>query len=171
MNASFQPIQHLPWSEFPAECLWYLVPMCIFHLAVFIVGCLILIASSQRSQRSTLKCRVARFGLFVALFLFVGSLFNGLWSCLIYVRFYHSSDYVFGFIPFLPLTRGWLEMRDDSGQLISNIPLHLHLFWLLFTAGTWGVTVLSYRLLLRKRPLNAAMDPTALGNVGSAAQL
>ena len=153
MIDSFHPVP-IPWSNFPAECLWYLVPMSVFHLAAFVVGCIVL-AVLARWQPGTFRRRVGRFGLFMILFLLVGSFFNGLWSCLIYGRFYSSSDYVFGFIPFWPLYKQWVEMPDRHGHLMS-VPLSLHILWFLFTAGTWGITVILYRLICRRQPPNRA---------------
>jgi len=151
--------QPIPWSQFPTECLFYLVPMSVFHFVVFIVGCVVLMAFARKPV-GTLMRRIRRFGLFVILLLLVGTLFNGLWSCLIYGRFYSSSDYVFGFIPFWPLYQQWVEIPDGHGQLMS-VPLSLHIFWFLFTAGTWSITVILYRLICRRQPPNTALEPTA----------
>jgi hypothetical protein len=153
MSASLDPTP-IPWSDFPTECLLYLATMSILHLAIFMVGCLILVTFALlRKRRDTLKRRIGHFGAFIALFLLVGSCFNGLWSCLVYGRFYTSADYVFGFIPFLPLTKSWVEMYDDQGQLM-RVPFQLHVIWLLFAAGTWSVTVILYRLVCRRSPPN-----------------
>jgi hypothetical protein len=155
MSTSYQS---LPWSQFPTECLFYLVPMSVFHLVVFIVGCAGLVAFA-RKPTGTLMRRIRRFGLFMILLLFAGAFFNGLWSCLIYGRFYDSSDYVFGFIPFCPLYRQWVEIPNGQGHLMS-VPLSLHIFWFLFTVGTWSVTVILYRLICRRQPPNTALEPT-----------
>ncbi|MCX5906530.1 MAG: sugar nucleotide-binding protein, partial [Deltaproteobacteria bacterium] len=68
--------------------------MGILHLAIFLVGCLGLAALALR-QRGTFLKRVGRFGFFMGLLLVIGSLLNGLWSCVIWGRLYFSTDYVF----------------------------------------------------------------------------
>jgi len=117
MDATFDP-RPIPWNEFPAECLWYLVPMSVVHLVVFIVVCSLLAILSWRQANKMFR-RIGRFGLFMILLLLVGALFNGFWSCTVYGRFYRSSDYVFGFIPFWPLTDIWVESRDAQGHLLE----------------------------------------------------
>jgi hypothetical protein len=151
MSDSFHPVP-IAWSDFPAECLCYLVPMSVVHLAAFVVGCIVL-AVMARWQPGTFARRVGRFGLFMISFLLVGSVFNGLWSCLIYERFYDSANYVFGFIPFWPLTKNWVEMYDGHGQLL-DVTLGLHFFWCLFAAATWILSMILYRLVRRHLPPN-----------------
>jgi hypothetical protein len=163
MSASLHPTP-IPWSDFPAECLCYLVPMSILHLAIFSFGCFMLITLALLgNRRDTLKRRIGHLGVFIALFLLVGSCFNGLWSCLVYGRFYTSADYVFGFIPFWPLTKYWVEMYDDRGQLMS-VPFQMQVIWFLFAAGTWSVTLILYRLVCRRSPPNQSPEPTAVGS-------
>jgi hypothetical protein len=140
--------------------------MSVLHLAVFIVGCFGLVAFA-RKPAGTLMRRIRRFGLFMILLLSAGALFNGFWSCLIYGRLYHSSDYLFGFIPFWPLWQQWVEIPDGQGQLMS-VPLTLHIFWFLFTAGTWSFTVIVYRLICRRQPPNKSLEPTADSALSSA---
>jgi hypothetical protein len=140
----------IPWSEFPAECLWYLRATSALHLVAFGVGAMVSAFLFQKQPGHFLR-RICRLTVFLAVFLVVGALFNGLWSCLIYGRFYHSSDYLCGFIPFWPFTKYWMEMRDSDGQLME-VPLKMDFFWLLFTASTWGVTILLYRLFAPLSP-------------------
>jgi len=144
------------------ECFWYLLPMSVLHLAVFVVGCIILIFL-PRKQPGTFKRRIRRFGLFMVLFLFVGSFFNGLWSCLIWDRLYDSTDYVFDFIPFFPITQGMIDrpFGNERGQLLGVSLFQLQLVWLLFAVGTWGVTIFLYRLVRRKQPANKSLQATA----------
>jgi hypothetical protein len=144
----------IPWAEFPAECLWYLVPMSVLHLAVFAVGCLTAVMVS-RGRPGKLRRRIGRFALFIGLLLIVGSLFNGLWSCLVYNRLYHSTDHIFDFIPFWPIS--WIAVDtpwgDGHGQLFTPLFV-LNFVWLVFAVGTWAVTAFLYQILRRRLPPN-----------------
>jgi hypothetical protein len=125
--------------------------MSLFHLAAFVIGCgVLLVVTPNRREAGVLKRRMARLALFIALFLIVGSLLNGLWSCLIYGNFYGSADYVFGFVPFWPPTDSFIETRDAGGNF-TGVSFAVQIAWLIFSAATWAVAVLIYRLILRKR--------------------
>lgn len=140
----------IPWSEFPTECLWYIVVAILPHLVAFGLGWTILAFLPAR-QPSQFWRQLSRLGLFLAVFLVVGSLFNGLWSCLVWGRYYESSDYVCGFLPFWPPTEAWFEpLPRDDGTPASFTQLQL--FWLLFTVATWGLTILVYRFVVRRAP-------------------
>lgn len=138
--------------------------MGVLHLIVFVGVCLVFAALAIR-QRGTFLRRVGRFGLFVGLLLIVGSLANGLWSCLVWGRFYFSTDYVFDFSPFWPITQRVIDapFGDMRGQLFGVSLFQLQLIWLLFAAGTWTVTILLYRLICRRPPANHALQPTPDG--------
>lgn len=150
-----RPFHPHPWSEFPAECLLYFALMGLVHLAIFVIGCLVLAALAIR-QRGTFLRRVRRFGLFIGLLLVVGSISNGLWSCLIWGRLYFSTDYVFDFSPFWPITQGLIDapFGDMRGQLLGVSLFQLQLVWLLFAAGTWTATILLYRLICKRPSAN-----------------
>jgi hypothetical protein len=148
------PLNPIPWGTFPGECLWYLVPMSVFHLGVFIFGAILLAIFSTKQPGLILK-RIGRFGLFLILFLLVSSISNGLWTCLVYNQLYHSTDYIFDFIPFWPVT--WITVDtpwgDGHGKLF--VPLYqLRLVWFAFAAGTWATTIALYRVLrrLKRKP-------------------
>ena len=145
-----------PWKEFPFECLWYLLPMGVVHLVIFVVGCVILAALAFKHRGTFLK-QVARFGFFLALLLVVGSLFNGLWSCLVWGRFYHHPDYVFDFSPFWPITQMRIDtpnFGDRRGELIGVSLFQLNLIWLIFALGTWGISAFLFRKLLKGKQLS-----------------
>jgi hypothetical protein len=151
MTSTLQPHS---WSAFPGECLLYLTLMGVLHLAIFLVGCLVLGVLAIR-QRGTFLRRVGRFGLYMGLLLILGSIFNGVWSCAIWGRLYFSTDYVFDFSPFWPITQKVIEapFGDARGELFGVSLFQLQLVWLLFASGTWAVTTLLYRLV-GKRPLS-----------------
>lgn len=144
----------IPWTAFPAECLWYLLPMSALHLAAFAVSCLVAVRVSRR-QPGTSRRRIGRCALFIGLLLVVGSLFNGLWSCLIYNHLYHSTDHIFDFVPFWPIS--WIAVDtpwgDGHGQLFTSLFL-LKFVWLLFAVCTWAVTIFLYQIVRRRLPPN-----------------
>jgi hypothetical protein len=162
MNDSFHPVP-FPWSDFPAECLYYLVPMSVLHLVVFIVGCCVLLLPT-RKPHSTIKRRVDRFALFMVLFLLVASFFNGLWSCLVWDRLYDSTDYVFDFMPFWPITQSVIDAPwgDGRGRLLGVTLFQLQLVWFAFALSTWTVTFILFRFISRKLPPNQSPTPIAL---------
>ena len=112
MSAAFHPTP-IPWSQFPVECFWYLAPMSVVHLVAFLVGCIVLVLL-PRKQPGMLLRRIGRFGLFISLLLVVGSLFNGLWSCLVWERLYYSTDYLFDFVPFWPISQSMINRDRKS---------------------------------------------------------
>jgi len=158
----------IPWSDFPAECLWYLVPMSMLHLALFAVGCVVAVMVSWRPP-GTLRPRIGRFALFLGLLLVVGSLFNGLWSSLVFNRLYHSTDYIFDFVPFWPISSIAVDTPwgDGHGQLFISL-FRLKFVWLLFAVGTWAVTIFLYQIIRRRLPPNPSSEPTAVGSFRSA---
>ena len=120
--------------------------MAVLHCGVFIIGCLVLFFLS-RKKPDVLRKRVFNFGLFLLLFLIVGSLANGIWGCLIYNRLYHSVDYIFDFTPFWPVT---LNVDRPHVEGYGTTPGQLNAIWFTFAAFTWAVTVALYRLSHRK---------------------
>jgi hypothetical protein len=151
MNSNISIYPSIPLSSYFLECLWYFVPMSIFHLAVFLIGCLILWGVLQKKP-DKLRKQVGRFGLFLVLFLVMGSLVHGLWSCLIWNRFYHSSDYVFDFIPFVPVTTTVEAMRVDG---YGTSTIELNFIWFAFAAMTWIITVVLYRLITVRQKISS----------------
>jgi hypothetical protein len=135
----------------------YLTIMSVLHLAVFVVGSLLFMALAIR-QRGAFLRRVRRLGLFVGLLLVIGSLANGVWSCLVWGRLYFSTDYVFDFSPFWPVTQKLIDapFGDMRGQLLGVSLFQLQLVWFLFAAATWAVTILLYRLICKRPPANPA---------------
>ena len=147
------------WSEFPAECMYYFMLMGLLHLALFVVGCLALAALATR-HRGTFLRRASRLGLFLGLLLVIGSAANGLWSCLVWGRLYFSTDYVFDFSAFWPITQKTIDapFGDMRGQLLGVSLFQLQVVWLLFAAATWAATTLLYRLICRRPPANNPVE-------------
>ena len=168
MNTSFHP-SPIPWTHFPVECFWYVYPfMGVLHLVVLIVGCIIL-SVLPRQQPGARKRRIGRFWLFMALLLVVGAFFNGLWSCLIWDRLYDSTDYVFDFSPFWPITQSVIDapFGNERGQLLGVSLLQLQLVWFLFASGVWAVTILLYRII-RHRLSPDKTPPASVPRPGAA---
>jgi hypothetical protein len=161
MNTAWHP-NPIPWGEFPAEWLWYFVPMSVVHFAVFLLGFLVM-AVLLWNERGVLARRTRRLALFIGLLLISGSVFNGLWSCLIWDRLYDSTDYVFDFTPFWPITRSVIDTPwgGERGGLMGVSLFQLQLVWLLFAAATWGVTIFLYRLLQKRDRLTRVVEATA----------
>jgi hypothetical protein len=158
------------WSEFPTECLLYFALMGVLHLAAFLVGCLVLAALAIK-QRGTFLRRAGCLGLFLGLLLMVGSIFNGVWSCVIWGRLYFSTDYVFDFSPFWPITQSVIDapFGDMRGQLLGASLFQLQVVWLLFAAGTWTVSILLYRFIRRSPPAYTSAPRPLPGRVAQAA--
>ena len=156
MSPSIHPHE---WREFFVECLFYFVPFSVVHIIAFIVGSFVIAAFSWR-ERGILIARIRRFGLFLVLLLIVGSLFNGVWSCSVWGRFYYSTDYVLDFTPFWPITQRVIDMPfgDQRGQLFGVTLMQLNMVWLLFALGTYGVTVLLYRAVQHRRCFTHALN-------------
>lgn len=91
--------------------------------------------------------------MFLALLLVVGALVNGLWSCLIWGRLYWSTDYVFDFSPFWPITQSVIDAQFGNlrGALFGVTIRELQAVWLLFALVAWGATVGLCRLCGRSR--------------------
>jgi hypothetical protein len=149
VQAAFQPYP-IPWSEFPTEFCIYLVLTGILHLVAFAFSCIVLPVLAPPGR--LLKC-LGRLALFLVLLLLIGAVFNGLWSCLVWDRLYHSVDYTVDFMPFWPITQGVIDEHwgDYRGRLLGVSLFQLQLVWAVFAAGTWGVTVFLYRAICRGR--------------------
>lgn len=156
------------WSEFPTECLIYLSIMGALHLALFAAGCAVF-AVLTIWRRGTFLRRVRRFGLFLGLLLVTGSVANGFWSSLVWGRLYYSTDYVFDFSPFWPITQKLIDapFGDMRGQLLGVSLFQLQLVWMLFALATWTLTIVMFRLMCRRPPpaqSAIANGPSAVGS-------
>jgi hypothetical protein len=152
----------IPWNEFPFEFGIYFEFMGMLHLVLFAVGCLIFAMLAIR-QRGRFLRRVGRLGLFLGLLLLVVSVANGLWSCLVWGRLYYSTDYVFDFSAFWPITQSIIDapFGTERGRLFGVSLFQVQLVWLLFATGTWTVTILLYRFICKRPPANKSLQATA----------
>lgn len=139
------------WSEFIPECLWYLLPDGILHVAIFILSAVIFGIMWRCGVR-----RLPRFGtlaLFQAYLLLIAMIMNGFWSCTIWGRLYWSVDYVSDFSPFYPITSGvihysWSE--KITGGLNGISLMTLNGVWLVFSSLTWILAALLTRFTLKR---------------------
>jgi hypothetical protein len=138
--------------DFPLECLYYLIPMSIVHLVVFAIGCIALAFISERLHASYRQLCI-RWALFSVVFLITASIANGVWSYLIFGRLYFSTDYVFDFSPFWPITQRVIDARfgDQVGQLYGITLAQLQIIWFVFALLTWFVAGVIYSILRRFR--------------------
>ena len=130
----------------------YILFIGLWLLVVFVIGCLVLAVLAIK-QRGTFLKRVGRFGLFLGLFLIVASIFNGLWGSLVFGHLYYQDDYIPGdFLPFIPVMQTWMDsfVGFECWHLLGISLFQLQLVWFLFAAGTWGGTILLYRLIRRR---------------------
>lgn len=163
------------------ECAVYVCVMSFVHIPLLVL-CSLALALLPRKQPNLLTRRILRYGIFLALFLGVGSLFNGLWSCLVVDRLYSSADYFVDFMPFWPITQGVIDARfgNEHGKLLGVTLTQLQLVWFAFALGTWCATGVLYWLISRAldrkairttwaaRLLALIMVPCSLGMVAGA---
>ncbi len=151
MNTPFHPTP-ISWGYFPVECLCYLLPMGMLCFPIFVIGMAVL-AAWPCGEPGTLGRRIGRLALFFSVFLFVGSFFNGLWSCLVWDRLYDSTDYFIDFVPFWPITQSVIDApwaNDERGRLLGVSLFQLQIVWFVFAASTWVGTVSLYRWSSRR---------------------
>jgi hypothetical protein len=132
--------------------------MSVVHLLAFLLA-YVALAVVLHAKPRVLARRTRQIALFIGLLLLAGSLGNGLWSCLVWDRLYDSTDYVFDFTPFWPITRRVIDAPwgDERGRLLGVSMFQLQLIWFFFAAGTWGSAAVVYRLVRKEdRPTSVA---------------
>jgi hypothetical protein len=161
------PMERYGLGSYLSECLVYFKVMIILHFCAFFVGCLVLLLLNKRSLRDSVE-RVIRLGLFIGLLLIVSSLFNGLWSCLIFDHFYYSTDYIVDFTPFYPVTlvAHSPKVIDIYGRPFGTTFVTINIIWFLFTLCTWGGAIFLYGVLTNRgwplqpgRKMNSTSQP------------
>ena len=126
------------WSEFPAECCWYLFPLAPFlHIFAFIASLGALMIFRMVGVRGL---RFSTIILYHGYLLIAAMIANGVWSCAIWGRLYWSVDYTSDFSPFYPITKGVICYSwgpNYSGGLNGLTLTELNMVWLVFALGTW----------------------------------
>lgn len=152
----------IPWNDYFAECLLYVLFIGTVVIILFFIGSILLFLFSRKSV-GVLRKRIGHFGLFLLLFLIVGSLVNGVWSCLIYGHIYDSRDYVVDFMPFWPVAMNPdLPRVEGYGTTLTEV----NAIWFAFAIFTWAVTVVLYRLFLKTLQNKAKVDSRPTTKVG-----
>jgi hypothetical protein len=129
------------------ECAWYWGPVSVVHVAFFTIGVLFVAALGFWS-RGHFRRRLRCWAVFNVCFFITAGLVNGLWSCLVFGRLYWSTDYVFDFTPFWPVTQRVLDARfgDQVGGLVGISLFQLQVLWFLFAISAWVVAFIFYRV-------------------------
>lgn len=93
--------------------------------------------------------------LFMILLLGFGVIAEVVWSTCVWGRFYHSTDLVVSYIPFIPITRHELdfEFAGQRGSLNGVSLTQVNLIWFAVSLVVWVSAVVSYR---RLRPVRLA---------------
>lgn len=147
------PAQPIPWSESLLDVAFYLLFVGMFFGGLWMAFCVVMAPFHWRRPTVYVR-RLSRLALFAGLLLFMSSLANAVWGCMIWGHLYVSTDYFIGdFIPFIPVTPGAVEMPfggHRGGLLGSTTYAQLYCVWALFALVTWTVTIVSYRRLRRR---------------------
>ena len=142
------------WSEFPTECLWYLLPGGLFHLIAVPV---ILGAMATLAWFGLFRPRISTLMIFQAYLLISSMIVNGFWSCIIWGKLYWSVDYTSDFSVFMPIRSSQIDYSwspEMVGGLNGVTLTQLNLVWasfaiyawiLAFLATRWTITTLSKR--------------------------
>jgi len=139
---------------------FYLVMVGVFYLVLIVaVGVPVCLAWSRLRHQPAIGA-IRRVLLFFTILLLVGAVAQILWTTLIWGRFYYSTDYVFGYMPFLPITQAEIDAPFGTlrGELRGISLTSLNLIWLAFTIPVWILTIHIYRR--RVRGSTAATLPT-----------
>lgn len=139
------------WSEFIPECLWYLMPEGILHVAIFFLSAVLFGMMWRCGVRG-----LPRFGsiaLFQVHLLWIAMIMNGIWSCAIWARLYWTVDYTSDFSPFRPISSNLIHYswgEKMTGGLNGISLLTLNAVWLIFALFTWILAALLTRFTLTR---------------------
>lgn len=92
------------------------------------------------------------FAVFNALLLVCGTVANLLWDRFIFGNVYVSTDYVFDFTPFLPITQAWVDAPwgNQTGAIYQGLNiLHVQIIWFAFAFATWMTAIYLYERVRR----------------------
>ena len=143
----------LEFAELAGATQLYLYVVGTFFAAIVLVFLLIQTVRHGFSFRPALPS-VGRLTLFLIVALVVSSMAQLVWSTCVWGRLYHTPDYVFGYLPFVPITQEELdgEFAGQTGSLNGVTLLYLNLLWSGLTFVVWLLSYWLYRLL---RPTGA----------------
>ncbi len=131
-------IQTYGLLSYIGECAWYWAFMEVVHTLLFALGVGVL-ALASRYRRGQFRSWFVHWALFSLCSFIMAGLMSGLWSCLVFGRLYWSTDYVFDFTPFWPVTQRTLDhsFGGQVGGLLGISLFPLQALWLLFATITW----------------------------------
>lgn len=139
------PYDSKSWLEYPAECLWYLMPGIVYHIIALILS---LIAVAMIQFFKFCKPRITTVLIFQGYLLIIAMLVNGIWSCSIWGKLYWSVDYTADFSAFFPITPRKIVYSwgpELSGGLNKISLTVLNLIWAFFAVITWGLAFIATR--------------------------
>ena len=148
-------------AEAPVTTLLYLMLVGGFYLAlVTFVCCPVCLIRHGFRTRSSLAA-IWRAVIFFALLLIFGALAQFIWTTTIWGRFYYSTDYVYGYMPFIPMTQRIIdfEFAGKRGALNGISLTTLNCIWLAITIPVWACTVWAYRRVFRASTPSAEILP------------
>ena len=140
--------------------------MGLFHLAL-VATALVLALPCLFISKMKYVVFARGFVVFNALLWLCGMGANLLWDTFVFETLYTSTDYVFDFIPFLPITQGYIDRPwgDQTGHIFHGLSiLHIQILWFLFALATWMTTIFLYyrvRNSWNKKTSNQASETTA----------
>lgn len=97
----------------------------------------------------------SRVGIFLILLLFYGAIGQIIWNSAVFGKLYYSTDYVFGYLPFYPITQAEInaEFAGERGALLNGSSLWtVNSVWSIITACVWITATLSYYAIRSKKP-------------------
>ncbi len=139
------------WLEYPAECLWYLIPGLLYHAAILLASPLLIaivrVLTRYRPRSSTTL-------IFQGYLLLAAMIVNGVWSCAVWGHLYWSVDYTADFSVFLPITTNQIEYSWEqiAGGLNGITLTQLNVIWAIFAASAWLLSFVATWLTIRIKP-------------------
>jgi len=133
------------------QVIAYAQVMGVFHLVLILVA-LTLAAPCLFISKAKYIVFARGFIVFNALLWLSGMTANLLWDIFVFETIYTSTDYVFDFIPFMPITQGYIDRPwgDQTGHIFYGLSiLHVQALWFFFAFATWMTTIFLYSQIRR----------------------
>lgn len=124
----------------------YAMLMGIVH-GIVVVGAALLATPVLFVSRWKYWIFLRGFAVFNVMLLVCGTLANLLWDRLIFRNVYVSMDYIFDFLPFLPITQKLIDTPwgHQTGAIYLGMNIfHVQAIWFAFAFATWMTTIYLY---------------------------
>lgn len=160
MNWEYQPMSAL---EATSSATIYLVYGAFAHLMLALVCAPFIFAGTRFNPQRTWQILLKLICFMLVLLLFgTGAAFA--WSTCVWGRFYYSTDYVFGYLPVVPITQAEIDasFAGRIGSLNGVTLTFINTIWTLFSIVVWGGTILVSRHLWKEMD-SKAHTKTAIG--------